>query len=127
MEHSFSLADELHSIADDVAAMEAGAEASPTFVTSITLVEGGPAVHVTVYDQNGNAIPASSISWTPSSVINVAADSTGAGFNFTAVARSTATSFQITATLTTQTPQATGVLTINVVLPAVTALQFSSP
>jgi hypothetical protein len=94
-------------------------------VTSISLVEGGPALHVTVGDQNGNALPPSSIQWDQSSVVNIVADATG--FNISAVPRSTPTSFNISATDAVQTPKVAGVLAINVTMSAVTALTFSVP
>jgi ribosome recycling factor len=105
--------------------MLADAQAA-TPITSVTLVEGGSAVHVTVYDQNTtNAIPPANINWTASSVISMTADSTG--FNISALPRSTAFSFGITATDIAQTPNVAGTLTINVVLPNITSLTFASP
>ena len=95
-------------------------------ITSITLVEGGAPLHVTVNDQTGTKpLPPASIQWDASSVVNITPDATG--FNFAALPRGSATTFQITATDIAQTPAATGVLTINVVLPAVTSLTFTSP
>lgn len=103
-----------------------GAVMTASPITQITLVEGGAAVHVTVYDQTTtNAIPPANITWQASSVVNVAANSTG--FNISAVARSTAFSFVLTATDTAQTPNVSAGLTINIVLPAITALTFTSP
>jgi hypothetical protein len=97
-----------------------------TPITSITLVEGGPAVHVTVADQTGNnPIPPANITWQTSSVVNVVADATG--FNFSAVTRGTPFSFQLGATDVAQTPNVSALLTINVVLPAITGLTFLSP
>jgi hypothetical protein len=97
--------------------------ASP--ITSLTLVEGGPSVHVTVADQNGNPIPPAHIEWVAASELTITADTTG--FNIAAVPRSTPTSFTLTATDTAQTPNATGVLTININLPPITSLTFTSP
>ena len=96
-----------------------------TPITSITLVEGGPAVHVTVADQNSVPIPPANITWAASSVVNVVADATG--FNFSAVARSTPFSFQLGATDVAQTPNVSAILSINIVLPAITGLTFLSP
>jgi hypothetical protein len=97
-----------------------------TPITSITLVEGGPAVHVTVYDQNTtNAIPPANITWQASSVVNVVADATG--FNISAVARGSAFTFVLTATDTAQSPNVSAGLTINIVLPPITGLTFTSP
>ena len=94
-------------------------------ITSITLIEGGPAVHVTANDQAGNPLPPASIAWESSSVVTITPDATG--FNFAANPRGSSTSFNITATYTAQQPNATGVLTVNVVLPGVTMVTFTSP
>lgn len=97
-----------------------------TPITSINLIAGGPSVHVTVYEQTTTtAIPPANITWQASSVVNVVADATG--FNFSALPRSTAFSFTMTATDAAQTPAATGNLTIDIVLPAITGLTFTSP
>jgi len=63
--------------------------------------------------------------WAALSVVNVVADATG--FNFSAVARSTPFSFQLGATDVAQTPNVSALLTINIVLPAITGLTFLSP
>jgi hypothetical protein len=97
--------------------------ASP--INSLTLVEGGASVHVTVDDQNGNPIPPANIEWAAASELTITADATG--FNIAAVPRSTPTSFTLTATDTAQTPNATGALTIDINLPPITSLTFTSP
>jgi hypothetical protein len=94
-------------------------------ITSLTLVEGGASVHVTVGDQNGNPIPPGNIEWAAASELTITADATG--FNIAAVPRSAPTSFTLTATDTAQTPNATGALTININLPPITSLTFTSP
>jgi hypothetical protein len=94
-------------------------------ITSLTLVEGGVPVHVTVGDQNGNPIPPASIEWTAASELTITADATG--FNIAAIPRSTPTSLTLTATDTAQTPSVAGTLTIDVTLPPITSLTFSSP
>jgi hypothetical protein len=96
---------------------------SPT--SSLTLVEGGLPVHVTVGDQNGNPIPPANIEWATASELTITADATG--FNVAAISRSTPTSLTLTATDTAQTPNATGALTININLPPITSLTFTSP
>jgi hypothetical protein len=94
-------------------------------ITSLTLVEGGASMHVTVGDQNGNPIPPSNIAWATASELTITADATG--FNIAAIPRSTATSFGLTATDTAQTPNVSGSLTINITLPLITSLTFTSP
>jgi hypothetical protein len=94
-------------------------------ITSLTLVEGGASMHVTVGDQNGNPIPPSNIAWATASELIITADATG--FNIAAIPRSTATSFSLTATDTAQTPNVSGSLTINITLPLITSLTFTSP
>jgi hypothetical protein len=94
-------------------------------ITSLTLVEGGVPVHVTVGDQNGNPIPPANIEWATASELNVTADATGC--NIAAVPRSTPTSFTLTATDTAQTPNVAGALTIDVTLPPITSVTFTSP
>ena len=84
-------------------------------ITSLTLVEGGTSMHVTVGDQNGNPIPPANIAWAAASELTITADATG--FNLAAVPRGTATSFSLTATDTAQTPNVSGSLTINITLP----------
>jgi hypothetical protein len=101
-----------------------GADMANT-ITSITLVEGGPAVHVTVGDQNGVPIPPANISWASSSVVNIVPDATG--FNISGLSRSTPFSFQLAATDVAQSPNVSALLTINIVLPAITGLTFMSP
>jgi hypothetical protein len=99
-------------------------------VIQINLVAGGPSVHVTVWDQNGpaggNMIQPGNINWDSHSELNtIGTDPTG--FNFSAVSRGTPVSFMATATDNAQNPPVTGQLTVNIVLPPVTALTFSSP
>jgi hypothetical protein len=94
-------------------------------ITSLTLVEGGASMHVTVGDQNGNPIPPANIAWAAASELTITADATG--FIIAAIPRSTATSFTLTATDTAQTPNVTGSLTINITLPPITSLTFTSP
>jgi hypothetical protein len=94
-------------------------------ITSLTLIEGGASMHVTVGDQNGNPIPPADIAWAAASELTITADATG--FNIAAVPRGMATSFSLTATDTAQTPNVSGSLTINITLPPITALTFTSP
>jgi hypothetical protein len=94
-------------------------------ITSLTLIEGGAPMHVTVGDQSGNPIPPANIAWAAASELNITADATG--FNIAAVPRGAATSFSLTATDTAQTPNVTGSLTINITLPPITSLTFTSP
>ena len=94
-------------------------------ITSLTLVEGGASMHVTVGDQNGNPIPPANIAWAAASELTITADTTG--FNIAAVPRGAATSFSLTATDTVQTPNVSGSLTINITLPPITSLTFTSP
>jgi hypothetical protein len=101
------------------------AEGPMSQITSITLIEGGPAVHVTVGDQNGNSIPPANISWDSHSEISIVADATG--FNISAVPRGAPTSFNLNATDTAQMPTASGSLSVNIVMPPITSLTFSSP
>ena len=75
-------------------------------ITSLTLVEGGASMHVTVGDQNGNPIPPANIAWAAASELTITADATG--FNIAAVPRGTATSFSLAATDTAQTPNCLG-------------------
>ena len=82
-------------------------------------------MHVTVGDQNGNPIPPANIAWAAASELTITADTTG--FNIAAVPRGAATSFSLTATDTTQTPNVSGSLTINITLPPITSLTFTSP
>ena len=94
-------------------------------ITSLTLVEGGTSMHVTVGDQNGNPLPPANIAWAAASELTITADTTG--FNIAAVPRGAATSFSLTATDTAQTPNVSGSLTINITLPPITSLTFTSP
>jgi hypothetical protein len=94
-------------------------------ITSLTLVEGGASMHVTVGDRNGNPIPPANIAWAAASELTITADTTG--FNIAAVPRGAATSFSLTATDTAQTPNVSGSLTINITLPPITSLTFTSP
>jgi hypothetical protein len=94
-------------------------------ITLLTLVEGGAPVHVTVGDQNGNPIPPANIEWAAASELTITADATG--FNIAAIPRSSPTSFTLTATDTAQTPNVAGALTIDVTLPPITSLTFTSP
>jgi hypothetical protein len=94
-------------------------------ITSLTLVEGGVSMHVTVGDQNGNPIPPANIAWATASELTITADATG--FNIAAIPRSTATSLSLTATDTAQTPNVSGSLTINITLPPITSLTFTAP
>ena len=94
-------------------------------INSLTLVEGGLPVHVTVGDQNGNPIPPANIEWATASELTITADATG--FMMAAVPRSSPTSFTLTATDTAQTPNVAGVLTVDVTLPPITSLTFTSP
>src|SRR5271163_4727057 len=75
-------------------------------ITSLTLVEGGAPMHVTVGDQNGNPIPPANIAWAAASELTIIADAKG--FNIAAVSRGTATSFSLAATDTAQTPNCLG-------------------
>jgi hypothetical protein len=97
--------------------------ASP--INSLTLVEGGTSVHVTVGDQDGNPIPPTDIEWAAASELTITADATG--FNIAAIPRGSPSSFTLTATDTAQTPNVTGALTININLPSITSLTFTSP
>jgi hypothetical protein len=83
-------------------------------IASLTLVEGGASMHVTVGDQNGNPIPPANIVWDAASELTTTADPTG--FNIS-----------LTATDTAQTPNVSGSLTINITLPPITSLTFTSP
>jgi hypothetical protein len=94
-------------------------------ITSLTLVAGAASKHLTVGDQNGNPIPPANIAWAAASQLTITADATG--FNVAAVPRGTATSFSLTATDTAQTPNVSGSLTINITLPTITSLTFTSP
>jgi hypothetical protein len=94
-------------------------------ITSLNLVEGGASMHVTVGDQNGNPIPPANIAWAAASELTITADTTG--FNVAALPRGAATSFSLTATDTAQTPNVSGSLTINITLPPITSLTFTSP
>ena len=94
-------------------------------ITSLTLIEGGAPMHVTVGDQNGNPIPPANIVWAAASELTITADATG--FNIAAVPRGAATSLSLTATDTAQTPNVSGSLTVNITLPPITALTFTSP
>ena len=96
-------------------------------VTSISIIVGGPEVHVTVCDQNDNPLPPADITWSglPTGVTE-AADATG--FNFTADGSAVAGSTPATATYAgpnaVGTP--TGELTLDVMI-GVTSLTFTSP
>jgi hypothetical protein len=111
-----------------VAALMAGgslpaAASCSGLVTAINLQSGGAPVHVTVEDQNCNALVPASLTWSTSASVTIVSDSTG--FNMSAPAGTAAAAISETATHT-----ATGVhavLTVNVAPPAVTALQFTSP
>jgi len=46
-------------------------------ISSLTLVEGGPSMHVTVGDQSGNPITPSNIAWAAASELTLTADATG--------------------------------------------------
>ena len=94
-------------------------------ITSLSLVAGGASKHVTVGDQNGNPIPPANIAWAAASQLTITADATG--FNVAAVPRGVATSFSLTATDTALIPNVTGSLTINITLPPITSLTFTSP
>ena len=97
--------------------------ASP--ITPLTLIAGSAAKHVTVGDQNGNPIPPANIAWAAASGLTITADATG--FNIAALPRGAATSFSLTATDTALTPNVSGSLTINITLPPITSLTFTSP
>lgn len=100
-----------------------------TPITSITLVAGGPAEPVTVWDQTTtNEIPTANLAWQASSVVNVVQNTAAPGeYSISAVARSTPFSFSLGVTDTAQSPNVTGTLTINIVLPNITGLTFTSP
>jgi hypothetical protein len=95
-------------------------------ITSLELIAGGAAVHVTVVDENLDPLPPTDVSWTLPDGVTANPDATG--FNFTAATGTAVGTLSDTATY--DGPGAagpvTGSLPINVVA-GVTALQFTSP
>lgn len=96
-------------------------------VTSITMIAGGAAVHVTVDDQNGNPLPPADVAWaTLPDGITVTPDATG--FLFQAGAAATVGTVSDAATY--NGPGAAGPVsgTLGLVVDAgVTGLTFTSP
>jgi len=90
-------------------------------VTSLAEQSGGPAVHVTVVDQNCNPLPPSAVSWSGQGNIAVVADTTG--FNFTAPPGTGA----VTVTATAKDGTVTASLQDVVTMPTVTSIGFTSP
>jgi len=90
-------------------------------VTSLAEQSGGPAVHVTVVDQNCNPLPPSAVSWSGQGNISVVADTTG--FNFTAPPGTGA----LTVTATAKDGTVTASLQDVVTMPTVTSIGFTSP
>lgn len=95
-------------------------------VTSITCIAGGPSVHVTVQDQDGNNLPPAEITWGVFAGVTIAAD--GTGFMFSANVGSSGSQ---QATATYNGPLAAGPvvgpdLAVEIVV-GVTALQYTSP
>jgi hypothetical protein len=81
-------------------------------ITSITIMDGGPAVHVTVRDQNGTAIPPANITWQTSPIVNIVPDDTG--FNFSVAAETAPIAFTLSATDAATPTLVSAILTINV-------------
>jgi hypothetical protein len=98
-------------------------------VTSINLFIGGPAVHVTVDDQNGNPLSPAFISWMPISGVSITADTTG--FLFTATTAPVGFGFPTMAQYMSPGIDAVIVigptLTVNIQPTPVTALEYTSP
>jgi hypothetical protein len=104
-------------------------------VSSINLTVNGPAVHVTVTDQNGNPLSPQWITWeTIPLASNVTIDADSTGFNFS-VSDTSATSLQAKASYGGPGVNESLIgpnLVINIAAPAsppatVTSLQYMSP
>lgn len=97
-----------------------------TTAAPLQLLEGGPAVHVTVTDQNEVALDPAHLSFADSPGLTFAADETG--FNVTAAAGTPAGNVTVVATYSgPRAPAAvTGDLAIALEV-TVTALRFTSP
>lgn len=94
-------------------------------VTSISLVAGGPAVHVTVLDESGQPIPPANLTWQLDAGLTAAADATG--FLFSAASTMSGSSQAAVAYNGPLSSQSVGAfLAISIIAP-ITALQFSSP
>jgi ABC-type nitrate/sulfonate/bicarbonate transport system substrate-binding protein len=90
-------------------------------VTSLAEQSGGPAIHVTVVDQNCNPLSPSAVSWSGQGNVSIVADTTG--FNFAAPPGTGA----VTVTATAKNGTVTASLQDVVTMPTVTSIGFTSP